>query len=303
MRESAHSLRKDSGLKPKATMLIVGCGYIGQRMAQQLIQNQQAVTGVVRSDASLNTLQQLGVEAIQCDLDQEGLPQQSTQDETLMVCMPPPAVGTDDTRTTQLITGFAHSGQPTRVVYLSTTGVYGDCHGEWVDETWPAKPEVDRAKRRWSAEQQWQAWREQTGGELIILRVAGIYGPDKLPLMRLRKKLPMVSEVDAPWTNRIHADDLVNALLTAAEKGESGSVYNACDGQPGNMTDYFNRVADLAGLERPRIISMDEARTELSDGLLSYLSESRRLSNRKLVEELGVSFKYPTLEEGLPSCF
>jgi len=80
-------------------------------------------------------------------------------------------------------------------------------------------------------------------------------------------------------------------------------VYNACDGQPGNMTDYFNQVADLAGLERPRIISMDEARKELSDGLLSYLSESRRLSNRKLVEELGVTLKYPTLEQGLPSCF
>ena len=303
MREFAHSLRKDSGLKPKATMLIVGCGYIGQRMAQQLIQNHQAVTGVVRSEASLHALQQLGINSIQCDLDQASLPQHSTQDETLMVCMPPPAVGTDDTRTSQLIEGFAHSGQPKRVVYLSTTSVYGDCHGEWVDETWPAKPEVDRAKRRWSAEQQWQAWREKTGGELIILRVAGIYGPDKLPLMRLRKKLPMVSEADAPWTNRIHADDLVSTLLTAAEKGESGAVYNACDGQPGNMTDYFNQVADLAGLERPRIISMEEARTELSDGLLSYLSESRRLSNRKLVEELGVTFKYPTLEQGLPSCF
>ena len=303
MREFAHSPRKDSGLKPKATMLIVGCGYIGQRLAQQLISNHQPVTGVVRSAESLLQLEHLSINALQCDLDVAGLPAGSTKDQTVVVCMPPPSMGEIDTRTTQLITGFAQSGQPKRVVYLSTTGVYGDCHGEWVDETWPAKPEVDRAKRRWSAEQQWQAWREQTQGELIILRVAGIYGPEKLPLMRLRKKLPMVSEADAPWTNRIHADDLVTALLTAAVKGESGAVYNACDGQPGNMTDYFNQVADLAGLERPRIISMDEARKELSDGLLSYLSESRRLSNRKLVEELGVTLKYPTLEQGLPSCF
>jgi len=261
------------------------------------------VTGVVRSEASAAQLAELGINSLRVDLDRQQLPPGATRGEDVFYLAPPPADGERDVRMQRFLEGLTDSGQPRRILYVSTTGVYGDCHGEWVDETRPAHPQVDRARRRWHAEQLLRQWREDVGGELVILRVAGIYGPGRLPLARLQKNLPMVAEADAPWTNRIHVDDLVEACLLAMQRGVDGEVYNACDGNPGNMTDYFNRVADLAGLPRPPLVDLDQARDSLSPGMLSYLAESRRLSNRKLREQLGVELRYPTLAEGLPACF
>lgn len=135
------------------------------------------------------------------------------------------------------------------------------------------------------------------------LRVAGIYGPDKLPLQRLRAGKPMVAERHAPWTNRIHVDDLVQVLQAAMVRGRNGEVYNVTDGQPGNMAAYFNRVADFAGLPRPAVIDPSAGEQALSAGLRSYLAESRRIDNRKMLRELGVELRYPTLEQGLAACF
>jgi len=283
--------------------VIIGCGYIGRRLATRLQDAGAAVTGVVRSAGSAGELAAQGIAAIQCDLDREGLPAGSTAGRELYYLAPPPGEGVCDTRMQRFLDGLAHSGQPRRILYISTTGVYGDCRGEWVDESRPPNPQVDRARRRWHAEQLLQDWRARSGGGLVILRVAGIYGPGKLPLARLRMRAPMVAESDAPWTNRIHADDLVSACLAAMRRGVDGQAYNACDGSPGNMTDYFNRVADMAGLERPPTISLQQARQELSAGLLSYLGESRRLSNARLLRDTGLQLRYPDLRSGLPSCF
>ncbi len=284
-------------------MFIIGCGYIGQRLARRLRDDGQPVQGLVRSAESAAALERLGIGALIRDLDRETLPADSTRGRQVFFLAPPPPRGQRDTRMRRFLAGLEHSGQPRRILYISTTGVYGDCQGAWVDETRPARPRADRARRRWDAEQQLRAWRERSGGELVILRVAGIYGPGKLPLARLRRQVPMVAEADAPWTNRIHADDLVEVCLAAMRRAPDGALYNACDGTPGNMTDYFNRVADLAGLPRPPIVSLAEARETLSSGLLSYLAESRRLSNRRLLDELGIQLRYPDLERGLPSCF
>ncbi len=284
-------------------MLIVGCGYIGRRLATRASGEGDRVSGTVRSESSLQALRAIGIDALRVDLDRGGLPSGRTAGERIYYLAPPPAEGGIDTRMRHFIAGFTVSGQPRRIVYISTTGVYGDCQGEWVDESRAVNPQVDRAQRRWDAEQQLRAWRDASGGELVILRVAGIYGPGKLPLARLRKGIPMVAEADAPWTNRIHAEDLVETCVQAMQHGVDGAVYNVSDGHPGNMTDYFNRVADLAGLERPATISLEQAREALSPGLMSYLGESRRLSNRRMREELGVKLRYPTLDEGLPASF
>lgn len=189
-----------------------------------------------------------------------------------------------------------------RIVYISTTGVYGDCGGDWVDETRPANPQVDRAFRRHDAEQQLQAWHAAGGGELVILRVAGIYGPGKLPLERLQRQTPMVAAEEAPWTNRIHIDDLVQVCEAAMARAPDGAVYNVSDGNPGNMRDYFDRVADLFELPRAPLVRLADADGRLSSGLLSYLGESRRLDNRRMLDELGVSLRYPTLQDGLAAC-
>ena len=189
------------------------------------------------------------------------------------------------------------------MIYLSTTGVYGDCKGEWVSEERPVKPEAARAKRRWDAESSFQDWRTNTGRELVILRVAGIYGPGKLPLERLRKGLPLVRKEESPWTNRIHIDDLVQACVAAGERGRDGEVYNVSDGSPGSMIDYFKLIAELAGLPAPPAISLAQADNELSKGMLSYMRESRRVDNSKMRRELGLSLIYPSMESGLPACF
>lgn len=283
-------------------MLILGCGYLGGRLLKQLDDPTNTIA-VVRSAASAQALAASGAQIVQCDLATEALPVGLSAGQDVLYFAPPPGDGETDPVMQRFLAQLESSGQPRRILYVSTTGVYGDCAGEWVDESWPSNPTVDRSKRRWDAEQQLRAWRAASGGELVILRVAGIYGPGKLPLARLQKRAPMVPESAAPWTNRIHVDDLARVCLALLEKAPDGELYNVSDGQPGNMTDYFNRVADLAGLERPPLIDMEQAADQLSPGLLSYLQESRRLDNRKMLRDSGLSLRYPDLASGLPSCF
>lgn len=282
-------------------MLIVGCGYLGCRLAAGL-KEAHSVVGLVQTDEGLARLASIGIEGIQTDLDGKINLGRSLRDESVFYFAPPPRQGVVDSRMTKFLAACEASGYPKKMVYLSTTGVYGDCQGVWVDENHPVHPVVDRAKRRWDAEQQVRKWCEPRGVEFVILRVAGIYGPGKLPLARLKKQLPLVKAEEAPYTNRIHVDDLIQVCSAAMEKGETGEVYNASDGHPGTMLDYFNQVADFAGLPRPPTISMQEADQKLSAGMMSYMQESRRIDNKKVIKELGIKFLYPNLSSGLPAC-
>jgi nucleoside-diphosphate-sugar epimerase len=284
--------------------LILGCGYIGRRIARHYLGQGTEVLGLVRTDESAAKLNADGIPAISLDLADEaaGCSALRPAGARLFHLVPPPESGAEDPHTRNLVASFAHDGQPARVVYIGTTGVYGDCSGAWVDEDRPVQPSADRALRRWDAEEALRRWRAASGGSLVILRVAGIYGPGRLPLERIRAGLPVVRPEEAPWSNRIHADDLAVACVAAMDHGTDGALYNACDGNPSTMTDYFLQVADAVGLPRPPVIPLAEAEGRLSAGMLSYLRESRRLSNRRLVEGLGVRLRYPTLAEGLPSC-
>lgn len=282
--------------------LIVGCGYTGQRIAKVLAARNESVTALVRSAHSATELTQSGLNALAVDLDRPPLPALPLAGSRVFYLAPPPAQGTVDPRMTAFLESCARDGQPGRILYFSTTGVYGDCSGAWVDEDRPPAPNADRARRRWDAEQQLRGWRDRTGGELVIFRVAGIYGPDRLPLRRLREGLPLVEEAEAPFTNRIHVDDLVMAAIAAMDRAPDNALYNLSDGHPSTMNDYFNRIADLTNLPRPPTVTMAEAADALSAGMLSYMQESRRLTNRRLLDELGISLRYPTLAEGLPAC-
>lgn len=282
--------------------LIIGCGYVGTRLARQYLKQGELPEGVVASDESRIRLDAEGITARRLDIDSDDLSALQLDGVRLFLLTPPPAVGSSDTRTRRLVDAFLRQGRPKRVVYISTTSVYGDCGGEWVDESRPVRPAVDRARRRWDAEQVLRRWSQSGGGELVVLRVAGIYGPGKLPLERIAQGLPLVRAEDAPWSNRIHVDDLVSAGIAAMERGRNGAVYNVCDGHPSAMTDYFFRVADATGLDRPPVIPFAEAESRLSAGMMSYMRESRRLSNRKMCEELGVELRFPTLSAGLVNC-
>jgi nucleoside-diphosphate-sugar epimerase len=281
-------------------MLIVGCGDLGRRVAEHAAARGDTVHCLVRHDESAAALGRGGLAARAIDLDQPVvLTPREQADAAVFYFAPPPSTGAEDPRIVHFLAALDPT--PRRLVYVSTTGVYGDCGGAWVDETRPPHPQVDRARRRHDAEQRLQDWRG-AGRELVILRVAGIYGPDKLPLQRLRAGTPMIAEADAPWTNRIHVDDLVSVCDAAMRRGRDGEAYNVSDGRPGNMRDYFDRVADAFGVARAPVVTLAEAGETLSPGLLSYLGESRRLDNRKMVTELGVDLAYPDLETGLAAC-
>ncbi len=283
--------------------IILGCGYIGRLLGARLAAGGVGVTGVVRSAESAAQLPAVGVQALQLDLLQDPPNALETADADLFHLAPPPGEGREDPLTGRLIDAFAARGQPRRLVYIGTTGVYGDCGGEWVDETRAPRPMADRALRRWDAEERLRAWSRDTGAELVILRVAGIYACDRLPLARIRSGQPVVSAAEAPWSNRIHADDLVEICIAAMDAAPAGALYNVCDGHPTTMTDYFLGIAAAAGLVPPPQIPLADAPGRVSAGMLSYLRESRRLSNRKLLSELGVRLRYPTLAAGLAGCF
>ena len=282
--------------------VILGCGYLGQRLARQYLAQGETVTGVVRTVESAGALRAAGIEALQLDLDQplDGLP--SLAGCELFYFAPPPRSGVEERRVERFLAALDGARPPRRMLYLSTTGVYGDCGGEWVDETRPVAPVAERALRRFDGEQRFRTWCSDHGCELVILRVAGIYGPGKLPLARLRRGEPMVPESEAPYTNRIHVDDLVQVCMAAMQRGGDGEIYNVSDGTPGNMADYFNRVADWAGLPRPPLVSLAASGDNLSAGMRSYLQESRRLDSSKMRRELGVVLRYPDLASGLQGC-
>ncbi len=275
---------------------IVGFGDIGHRLAALYRNRGVAVSALTRRLEQVGTTR-LGVELLFGDLDRPetltGLP---TAGALLCYFAPPPPSGETDPRVGHLLRAI-ETGLPQRVVYISTSGVYGDRQGAWVDESTPPAPDTGRARRRLDAERQWQAWGTAHDVPIAILRVGGIYGPGRLPVARLRRGEPTLREAECGFTNRIHADDLVTTLVAAGERGQG--VYNVSDDEPGTMSGYFKAVARRLGLPPPPEIPMETARRELSAAMLSYLLESRRMDSRRLREELGVVLRYPNLAAGL----
>lgn len=232
------------------------------------------------------------------DLDQaDKLPILPTANSIIFYFAPPPPHGTEDPRLESFLNAIQSNALPRKIVYISTSGVYGDCKGAWVTEEHEAKPSTDRARRRLAAENLLRYWERVNSVPVVMLRVGGIYGPGRLPLERLRRGTPVLREEECGFSNRIHADDLAAVCIAAAERGVG--IYNVSDGHPSTMTDYFNRVADYYGLPRPSQIKFDDARSTLTREMLSYLTESRRLDNHRMINELGISLNYPTLDEGL----
>lgn len=287
----------------KRQVFIVGCGYVGKAVALRERERGAHVRALARSSASAERLQAAGIEAVAGDLDDpDSLQAMPLAGVCVYYFAPPPSMGIGDPRINAFLESLRPHTRPTRLVLISTTGVYGDCGGQWIDEQRPPNPQTDRARRRLAAERALQAWAEQMRVPIAILRVAGIYGPDRLPIERLRKGLPVLCERESPWSNRVHVDDLVSACLAAADCDCPGRLYNISDGHPMTMTDYFNRVAEAVGLPRPPQVSLEQAKNALSSEMLSYLSESRRLDNTRMHTELGVVLRYPTLADGLAAC-
>jgi len=280
---------------------IIGCGDIGRRVAK--LHQGEKISAVVQSAISVLACEKQGINAYPMDFDQPVTLFENMLAEkissNIYYFMPPPSKGREDTRLKYFLEEIGNRSK--RIVLISTTGVYGDSKGAWIDENTPVNPKADRAHRRLSAEKQLKNWSKQTGGEYMILRVPGIYAQDRLPLARLKKGLPIVKKEEAGWTNRIHADDLAQACKSAMQCACSNEIINICDGNPSTMSDYFNQIADFANLPRPPQISMKEAEKTLSIGMLSYLKESRRIANNKMLKLLKIKLQYPDLKSFLQS--
>jgi nucleoside-diphosphate-sugar epimerase len=289
-----------SAMPENSPVMIIGCGNIGKRLAKKLLAQKIDVTGIVSSEASRSECQQKNIPCEILDLDNL----QHHVDLTghrIIYLAPPPRSGKKDTRIEHFLNA-SKQHPPEKFVLISTTGVYGDCQGAWIDEATPLNPTADRAHRRSDAEQQVQRYCDLHRIPLVILRVAGIYGPGKLPVERIKSGQPIVNEEDSPFTNRIHADDLVAICEKALMNLNIAGIYNVTDGHPGTMYEYFNAVAAALDLPAPPAIPLEQAKHQLSEGMLSYMAESRRISNDRLLNDFEIELSYPTLKQGLQQC-
>jgi nucleoside-diphosphate-sugar epimerase len=225
--------------------------------------------------------------------------------DAVLHCAPPPGTGNadaadSDPRTANLLAALEARILPGRIVYVSTSGVYGDCGGALVDETRVPNPQSARARRRVHAERQLAIWCNSRDIALVILRVPGIYAADRLPLERLRAGTPVLRPEDDVYTNHIHAEDLAAICIRALELDFPEGIYNASDDTRLKMGEWLELVAERSGLPRAPRVARAEAATRVAPEVLAFMSESRLLDNSKLKGTLGARLAFPTVHEGLP---
>lgn len=266
-------------------LLVAGFGDIARRAAPRLVERRFAILRLSRASGfDLDRPETLMLEAA----------------DAVLHCAPPPGEGETDSRTANLLAAL-EKGRilPARVVYVSTSGVYGDCGGARVDESRPPAPQTARARRRLDAERQLAQWCRSRDVALVVLRAPGIYAAERLPLARVRSRAPLLRAADDVYTNHIHADDLAAMLVRSLEEDAPAGVYNASDDTEMKMGDWYDLLADRHGLLKAKRLARDEMEKVMPSSLLSFMGESRRLDNRKVKQQLGIELKYPTIHEGL----
>lgn len=276
-------------------LLIIGCGDIARRTIPLLSPNYR-LYALIRNASQCSLLRSMGVTSIRGDLDHRAsLSRIAGLADAVLHLAPPANTGAKDVRTRNLLATLAHGKLPARFVYVSTSGVYGDCAGDWVDETHPVNPQSLRAQRRVDTELLIREWAGRNGVCASILRVPGIYAEDRLPLERLRSGMRAIVAEEDSYTNHIHADDLARIIVAALRHGKPNRVYHASDDSQMKMGDYFDAVADAYRLPRPARITRAEAQRVLPASLLSFMNESRRLTNARMKRELQVNLQLPTV--------
>ena len=276
---------------------MIGCGDVGLRAAQ-MMRGRIRVVGVIRRAEEISRLRAHGVAPVVADLDDfASLRRLTLAPYAVLHCAPPPSEGRDDPRTQKLLAALTRARIiPQRFVYISTSGVYGDCAGARIDETRPRKPQSPRARRRVAAEDRLREWSARNGVSLAILRAPGIYSDARLPLDRLKQGTPVLVPDDDVFTNHIHADDLARAAVAAIFRGGGNRAYNVTDDAEMKMGNWFDTVADAFHLPRPPRVTWDEAEKRIAPMLLSFMSESRRLVNARAKRELRLRLVHPTPE-------
>lgn len=288
----------------KERVLVLGCGDVGVRLlkAQRPQSRWLALTSTAER---IPALRALGATPLLGNLDRpQTLRRLAGLAQRVVYLAPPPSQGWTDPRVMTLTQVLRRRTAPTSVVYGSTSGVYGDCQGDWVTETRAVAPQTPRAQRRVQAEYAMRFWGRSSGVRVSVLRIPGIYAPDReggTPQARLAKGTPVLFATEDVYTNHIHADDLARACWRALWLGLPQRIYNVSDHSELKMGDYFDLAADLYGLPRPPRVSRSSAREQLPVMLLSFMDESRRLVSTRMVHELRLQLRYPTVHTGLLS--
>ena len=271
-------------------LLIIGCGDVGMRLLP-LVRARFRVFAVTSSPQRCAELRAAGAIPIVADLDHPlTLRRLANLAPNVIHLAPPQGDGVIDRRTRHLVAILPAGAN---LVYVSTTGVYGDCQGSLIDETRTVAPHNARAWRRVDAERVLRGWARRAGGQLAIVRAPGIYARERLPLARLRQGTPALLAQDDVYTNHIHADDLARIVALALFRALPGRIYNAVDDTHMKMGDYFDVVADAFGLARPPRVARAQLAAEVSPIKLSFMAESRRMRNERIRCELGVRLRYP----------
>ena len=283
----------------------MGCGDVGLRVARQLPPKLKLIA-LTSTAERLPALRAEGITPLQGNLDDAATLRRLAGLATRVVHLaPPPNHNPDwrsDPRTLALLRTLRLRSLPRSLVYGSTSGVYGDCGGDWVSETRSVNPHTPRSQRRVHAEGHLRLFGRATGTKIHILRIPGIYASDReggTPRERLLKGTPVLRQEDDVYTNHIHADDLARACLAALWRGKPQRVTHVNDDTRMKMGDYFDLAADLYQLPRPPRAPRSTAQQQLSLMLLSFMSESRRLNNQRMKTELKLVLRYPTVASGL----
>jgi len=291
-----------SARQKRPTLLIIGCGDVGLRVLK-LLTGRWRVLALTSNASRVNELRSAGAVPLLGNLDEPlSLGRLAGLADHVLHLAPPQGEGDQDLRTVALLHALARKGRVRRLVYASTTGVYGNCDGAQFDETRTVAPATARAKRRVDAEARLRWYGAQFDVRVSLLRIPGIYAGDRAgghPRERLQRAAPVLRREDDVYTNHIHADDLARACVAALSRGLPQRVVHVCDDSQLLMGDYFDLAADLCGLSRPPRISRAEAAQLMSPMQLSFMGESRRLLNGRLKRELRLKLRYPQAEQGL----
>ena len=289
----------------KQTLLLIGCGDIALRSAT-LLRAHYRLIGLCRHSENAPKLREYGITPIFGDLDKpKTLNKLAGLSHAILHLAPPQNHGKQDIRTANLLASLTKRVTkktiilPQRFVYISTSGVYGDCNGALTDETRPIKPRMDRSIRRADAEKKVRNWGLRNHVNVSILRVPGIYATERLPLKRIREGAPVLLPDDDCYTNSIHANDLAYIIFAALRYAKPGRIYNACDDSTLKMGEYFDLIADFFDMPRLPRVARANAYKHISSSMLSFMEESRRLTNIRIKNELYINLRYPTVAIGI----
>lgn len=289
-----------AGRRP--SLLIVGCGDVGLRVLRALGPHWRIFV-LTSTPARVPELRAAGAVPLIGDLDDPAtLGRLGALADRVLHLAPPPGSGATDPRTAALVRALWRGGRAHRLAYGSTSGVYGNCEGARIDETRAVAPTTDRARRRVDAEARLRHFGRAAGCTVTLLRIPGIYALDRAggdPRERLRRGLPVLQPQHDVYTNHVHADDLARACIAALLRGRPQRVVHACDSSASKMGDHYDLVADLSGLPRPPRLAREAAARQLGPMAMSFLGESRRLDNTRLLQELRVRLRYPSVRQAL----